>query len=387
VSHRLRTQITVGVALGALLLATSGCGSDEAADGVTTYKVGFAAIKSGPAAFAGIPLAEGAELAAAEINETGYFGPDTKLELDVQDAGGDPAKGIAIVREFNANKVSGVLCCGLSSEAGALKPILEQAKVPGIVTSAILPGLAAPPYLYRPVILPEAPGGLYEQFTKAVVETEKPKTVAIAVTGDNDGMVADAKVWESRLKENGVQVVGTVSTSAKDTDYTGPATQIINLKPDMVVSSTLGQSTALLAKTLRERGYTNRIISSYGASNAANFKVAGAGLKGVTFVTPFAPGMTEPTALRFIDLYQKKHNKEPDIYAAQGYTAMWLLATGIKNAGSGEAAKVADALSKITEFDSVYGKLTFQGGQANIVGKGVYLQWTDQGTLVPWPNG
>jgi len=347
--------------------------------------VGFPALTSGPAAFAGVPITEGAKLAVKEINDSGYLGKGTKVDLKVDDIKGDPAQAIALYKQYVADGASGVLCCGLSSEAGALAPVIAQSKVPAIVTSAILAGLAKPPYIYRPVILPADAGGMYDQFADTVIPAEGIKTVAIVITSDNDGMVGDSKVWKAALARNGVKVVASIDTASTDTNYTQAATQIQSLNPDAVVASTLGTPTALLAKALRDRGYKKQILTSYGADSADLFKTSGGALANTLFAVPFQAGFTQNAmADKFVTAYKAQYGAEPDMYGAQGYTAMWLLATAMKNAGSKDPAKVASALQAITTQDTVYGTLTYKDGQASLQEPGSYLEWTADGTLKLW---
>ncbi|GAB3444504.1 ABC transporter substrate-binding protein [Actinophytocola sediminis] len=385
-THRQRRRIRTGAAAvtTAALIAISGCG-DAGAGGDTEYLVGFPALTSGPAAFAGVPITEGAKLAVKEINDTGYLGDGRTINLKIDDIKGDPAQAIALYRQYAADGASGVLCCGLSSEAGALAPMIKQSKVPAIVTSAILDGLAEPPYVYRPVVLPAAPGGIYDQFVDTVVPAEDIRTVVLVVTADNDGMVGDAKVWQAALERNGVDVVRTINTASADTNYTQAATEIQSVDPDAVVASMLGTPAALLAKSLRERDYDKRILTSYGADSAELFKSSGGGLAGALFAVPFQAGFTEnELATSFVTDYKAEYGKDPDMYGAQGYTAMWLMAEAIKQAGDKDPAKVAAALEKISSQDTVYGELAYEGGQASLNAPGSYLERDADGTLVEW---
>ncbi len=381
---RRRFRTAVAALTTAALVALSGCSSsDEGGD--TEYLVGFPALTTGPAAFAGVPITEGAKLAVEEINDSGYLGEGKTIDLKIDDIKGDPAQAIALYRQYVADGASGVLCCGLSSEAGALAPMIQQSKVPAIVSSAILAGLAEPPYVYRPVVLPAESGGMYDQFVDTVVPAEDIKTVVIVVTSDNDGMVGDAEVWQAALERNGVDVVKTIKTASTDTNYTQAATEIQSLNPDAVVASMLGTPAALLAKSLRERDYENRILSSYGVDSKELFESSGGGLAGTLFAVPFQAGFTDnDLAKKFTEDYEKEYGKEPDMYGAQGYTAMWLLAQAIKEAGDKDPAKVAKALEGITSQDSVYGELVYKDGQASLNAPGAYLEWAEDGTLVEW---
>lgn len=382
---RRRAKALVAAVTTAALVVLSGCSSSDEGGDDSTYLVGFPALTSGPAAFAGVPITEGAKLAAKEINDSGYLGEGAKVDLKIDDIKGDPAQAIALYKQYAADGASGVLCCGLSSEAGALAPMIEASKVPAIVTSAILAGLAKPPYLYRPVVLPAEPGGMYDQFVDAVVPAEGIKTAVIVVTADNDGMVGDADVWEAALERNGVDVVKTINTNSTDTNFTQAATEIASLAPDAVVQSMLGTPSALMARALRERDFSKRILTSYGIDSKELFDASGGGLAGTLFAVPFQAGFTDnEMATKFTAAYKKAYDKEPDMYGAQGYTAMWLLATALKEAGSKDPAEVAKALEGITSQDSVYGPLTYSGGQASLDAPGSYLEWTEEGTLAEW---
>lgn len=389
-TSRSRTRVAIAAIVAAAMVGLAGCASDEqpAEEGAATeYIVGFPAILSGPAAFAGVPIADGAKLAAKEINESGFLGEGSKIDLRIDDIKGDPAQAIAIFNQYAADGASGILCCGLSSEAGALAPVIEDAQTPAIVTSAILAGLANPPYVYRPVILPAEEGGMYDQFVDAIVPGEDIETAVVVVTADNDGMVGDAKVWASALERNGVEIIKTIETSAADTNYTQAATEIEALDPDAVIGSTLGTPTALLAKSMRERGYDKPLLTTYGVDSEELFTTSGGGLEGTIFMSPFHSGFnTNDMAVSFVESYEAEYGEVPDMYGAQGYTAMWLLAEGIKAAGSSDPQKVAEALEKITEQDSVYGPLVYSAGQASLDAPGLYLEWAGDGTLVEWNN-
>ncbi|GAA1019464.1 ABC transporter substrate-binding protein [Acrocarpospora pleiomorpha] len=383
----------VSAALSAvMILASCGTSGDDAPGAAAegqVYKVGFPALLTGAAAFAGKPIVQGAEVAVEEINQTAFLGQGATVELKVEDIKSDPAKAIALYRQYATEGAAGVLCCGLSNEAGALAPVIRQSKVPAIVTSAILEGLASPPHLFRPVVLPSSPGGVYDKFVDSMAKAEAYKTAVVVVNGDVDAMVADGKVWQAALERNGVKVLETIAVGSADRDFTATATQIEAQAPDVVVASTLGTPTALLARSLRDRGYDKRILSSYGASGPALFDAGGAGLAGLAFATPFAADHpVNDTAKKFTERYRAKFNAAPDMFAAQGYTAMWLLAMGLKNAGAGAAPEaVGQGLAKVATQESVYGGLRYEGGQAILESPGVYLEWTADGKFSAIGNG
>jgi branched-chain amino acid transport system substrate-binding protein len=383
---RARCARIAAAALGAAVLCIPLAACAPAAGGgsgdAVVYRIAAPLVQSGPGAFAGIPVTQGIELAVAEINESGFLGAGGTLEVEFTDTAGDPAKAIAAYREAESSDASGVLCCTLGGEAGALLPLMAGSDLAGVVTVSILDGLAAPPHLFRPFEVPSTPGGIYDEFLDAVLGTGDQRTAVMVVNNDNDAMVQDGAVYAAGLERNGVTLLQTVEVPVVETSYVGPATQIVDLDPDIVVASTIGSSTANLAKALRERGYDKPIISNVGADSRAAYDASAGAMAGTIFPTPFhAEYPVSDRASSFVEAYQARYGTAPDMFAAQGYTATWLIATALRDAGSTDPAAVAAALTAITSQESVYGTLTYSGGQAEVEETALHLVWRDGGSL------
>lgn len=373
------------VAVGALLL--SGCASAESGDpNANELRIGLINPTSGAASWAGVPIQQGAQTAIDEINDSGFL-DGIELALTASDSEGDPAKAISQYRGFESDGYLAVICCTLSSEAGSFAQLAETAKMPTVANGATLSGLNAPPYLYRTVVLPAAPGGMYEQVVDAVVAEENIKTAVVVQTADNEGNVADAQLWSNSLKAQGVEILEVVDTFQADTDFTVPATKIASLDPDLVVLSTQGPKSATIIKLLRERGFEGLATSSYGVAVPAVWDVGGPALAGTIFPVPFTPlGESERTQA-FDKLYNEKWGQDPDLYSAQGYNAVWFLAQGIKAAGADvDRESLAKALSEITEFELASGNVVEMiDGQATLKDKVLIVQWNEDGTQSLWP--
>lgn len=397
-----------GVAMAAALAITA-CGSDSddtpaagstadstpadvdgdtdapAADGALPageYTIGFASLTSGPAAFAGVPLSNGANLAVQEANDQSLLGEGVTLKMEEEDAGGDPAKAIGIVEGMLNDDVSAVLCCALSSVAGSVKPILAASETAGIVTSAILPDLPELPYMYRTVLLLGDPA--YTEMVTGLNQAGEYSTAIIAVTADNDGMTNEGVFWEEAFAANDISVEESIDTATGDTDFSGPATQIVEQNPDIVALSMLGQEATLLAKALRDRGYEGQLVTTYGISNAANYEIGGETLDGIIFPIAFTPQMESAEAQAFTELYEAEYGEVPDVFAAQGYVAVKFVMEGLMAAGTGEAKAVAEALAQIDMMDSPYGPMSFAEGQADLAGTTTFMQWHADGTQTLW---
>lgn len=356
-------------------------------DGVVppgTYRIGYQGPSTGPTAVAGVPLREGVRFAVAEINESEFLGPGVVLELVEEDDAADPALAIANWDSLVARDVSAVICCALSSQAGALKPKIMAGDVPAVISSAILPGLPERPNLFRPVLLLANPA--YDQLIAKYVENfPDARTVVLAVTGDSDGMVADGETWAAAVEAHGLELVRTVSTNTGDTDFSGPATQVLDINPDLFIANNLSNESTLMIKALRERGYEGQIFATYGLSSKGNFEVGRESLDGVVFPQAFAPQSTVEAAQALSANFREATGNDADVYVAQGYNAVYFIANGMKAAESGVSADVAAGLASITRLDTVYGPVEFdETGQAHLVGEAIFLQWNADGTQSIW---
>ncbi len=381
-SARIATAVAAGAAAALALAGCTAADEDDPRGAAVVYRVTAPLVQSGPGAFAGIPVAQGIELAVAEINASGFLGDGDTVEVEVIDTAGDPAKTIAAYREADAGDASAVLCCTLGGEAGALLPLMTDGALPGVVTVSILDGLADPPHLFRPFEVPSTPGGIYDEFLDAVLGAGDHDSAVMVVNNDNDAMVQDGAVYAAGLERNGVALLQTIEVPVVETSYVGSATQIVDLDPDIVIASTIGSSTANLAKALRERGYDKPIVSNVGADSQAAYDASAGAMAGTIFPTPFhADYPVNDLGVAFADAYTAEYDASPDMFAAQGYTAMWLLATALRDAGSTDPAAVGEALAAISNQESVYGPIAYSGGQASVEEPALHLVWGEGGRL------
>ena len=202
--HQRRFSVTALVL--ALALVASSCGDDSAstttaksaatttataAEGLApgTYTFGFTAITSGAVAFAGVPHLNGLELAEREINASGFLGEGVTVEFLVEDAGGDQPTAIAINDAYIANDdVLGIVCCALSSVAGAIQPNIVAAGLPWVDHAAISPTITDPDNAFRsfPLSQPSTTA-----IATAAIAALGPANAAVVVTADNDGKLTE----------------------------------------------------------------------------------------------------------------------------------------------------------------------------------------------------
>ncbi|WP_406857831.1 ABC transporter substrate-binding protein [Alsobacter sp. KACC 23698] len=375
-----------GVLAGAAALAISYAGTAGAAPAAGEYGVGFITENTGPLAAAGVSYHRGAQLAVDEINDSGFIGQGVKLKLSEKESGSDAARAVQALTQFSADRnVIAVTCCILSPVAAALKPVTTNAKLPLVIYGATLPGLPQPPYVTSIVGLP---GPQEVKMSKVLAETLKPKTVAYFVNADNEGFQNRLKAAQKVMDDAGVKNVGVVSILSADTDFTAPATQAMATNPDLIMVWTTQTPAAGIIAALRSRGYAGKIATSDVISPAPVFKKIGAPLAGIPFPIIFSSEISSsPEAKKFVEGYTKKFGEAPDTYSAQGYTALYYIAQGLKGLeGKPTREDLAASIGKIQSIAyNVYGGVPMVNGQAEVQNS-LIANWTADGKVVRWEN-
>ena len=222
--------------------------------------------------------------------------------------------------------------------------------------------------------------------SKDIAARLKPKTVAYFVMSDNEAFQNRFKASQAAMEASGAKTIGVVNVLSADTDFTAAATQAMALKPDLMMVYTTQSPAAGIIAALRARGWPGTISANDAIAVASVFKKVGPALAGVPFPVNFSPDVSDTKeAKSFIAAYAAKFGAPPDLYAAQGYTAVWLIAQGLKALpGKADREALAASMAKITQLDhDVYGGLPILAGQAETKYT-LFLAWTPDGKVVRW---
>jgi branched-chain amino acid transport system substrate-binding protein len=357
------------IALAAVVagsLALSACAKSSGGSGgggSTTLKLGVIVAKTGPIAGAGATFANGGQIAADEINAGDLIGNGTKVTLETKEGSEDPAKSASVAAQLAADQsVTGIVCCILSTVAGAVTPITTKNKVPTMLWGATDENLAKPPYVFRTVTMPQPAN---QKLAETVAKQKGIKSVAYGVMTDNSGIVSQAGSFKQGMQAAGVTDLGQVGTLSTQTDFTSSATSLINKhSAAIVVVGTQSNAVGLIA-ALHDKGYKGLVISGETISGAGVFKSQPDALADVPFPVYFLASSATGAAKTFATDYQKKYGTQPDDYAAQGFNAIWTMAMAAKSAGKDlSRASLSKALTGLKSLDNtIYGTVTFDNGQ------------------------
>ena len=156
--------------------------------------------------------------------------------------------------------------------------------------------------------------------------------------------------------------------------------------PDVIMVMTTQQPAVGIISALRQRGYEGVIGTSEVISPPAIYQKSGDLIENIPFALSFQPGLSDsPEAVAFIEAYQAKYNQLPDVYSAQGYTAIHYMAQGLKAIdGEPTREKLAEQMWKITSIEhNLYGGQEIVNGQAQIP-ETLIVNWNSNGEVVLW---
>ena len=193
-----------------------------------------------------------------------------------------------------------------------------------------------------------------------VADTLKAKKVAVYVDNSSDYSKGLQKFFEEEFGKKGGSIVATEAYLQKDTDFKAALTKIKAANPDVIYVPGYYQEVGMIIKQAREMGMTQPIVGGDGWDSTKLAEIAGAAnLVDCYFSNHYSSDDTSEVVQNFVSNYQKAYGQKPDAPAAVAYDSMMILAQAIKDANSTDKDTVKAALEKISGFNAVSGKISF----------------------------
>jgi branched-chain amino acid transport system substrate-binding protein len=371
----------VAAAAAGLMLSVAACGGDSGGGtsgggggsegGSLPETIKFVSInpETGPAAFAGLSAEDGFRLAVKEINEEGFLGENTTIEVEFKDTGGQiPTAASELSTAIADQSVSAVYGSVSSQEAVAQSPLAQQAGLPIIYTQAGSEGVVIGDATYRMTPLMSS----YYPALQDFVDENGWESVGV--------IFAPTPTLEEVAKKSipalGLEVLAEVGTTPTTQDFSPAIRQILDANPDVVSLLLVGAANPTAMTQLRQAGYDGPVLGNAGAS-AGNLTPAGPDGAGMVWATDFHPAQEIESSQKFVEAYNEEYGEDPLNYAAEGYDAAWFLARAIKEAGSAERADIIKGMAAVAEepWTGALGEdLEFKDRTIQVAGAAV--EWT-----------
>ena len=361
-------------ALLAMVLASvmSGCGGDKKNDAAAgdTIKVGASFELTGNVANYGKAILSGAKMAIDEVNEKGGVN-GKKLTLVESDNKSEPSEsGNSVTKLVTQDKVVAIIGPATSGCVAASAPITTANKVPQIAPSATAPAITMDngkvrDYMFRACFIDPFQGQVMAQFAD---NTLKVKNVAILYDSSSDYSKGLADVFQKTLESKGGAVVAKEAFLSKDLDFKAALTKIKATNPEAIYVPGYYEEVSKIIKQAREIGINVPLLGSDGWESPKLAEIAGKdALHDCYYVSAFSAQDQDPSVQKFIKDYKAKYQKDPDIFAMQGYNAGLVLADALKRSNNATGEKLAKAIAETKDLPIASGKLTYDANHNPIM--------------------
>ena len=337
-----------------------------------TIKIGFLGALTGSVASYGQNTLDGMKLAAEEINAAGGVN-GKQIEILENDDRGDKTEGANITQKYvTQDKVVAIVgdpTTGITKVAG---PIANQNKVLLISAGATGPEVEKiGPYVFRDTLL-DSVGG--PATIKYMVEKKGWKKVALITSINNDFSVGLSKIFKDGVIAANGEVATEENISDGDTDFSAQVTNIKSKGAQVIIFSGYYTEGALIMKEVRKQGMEDIVmVGGDGLQSPVLWELGGDAVEGSISYAGFSPEQPTPATAKFIDSFKKKYNKEPDLFHAQGFDAVQLIANAIKTAATANPEKFKDSMAATNSFEGVSGVISFSKTNREPIKSPVFL--------------
>ena len=326
--------------------------------------IGLVYPATGRLASVGMEMRNGFELALEEINNSQHG--NTKLKFITED---DRSTVEGAVEAFNKlihqDGVSVILGPATSSATETAFPIAQQNRVIAISSTAAARGLSAiGDFVFRTILTTDVLITSGIKITQARLAYQK---VGIIYDETDLFSVDGAEVMREALTANGIKILTTETFQSSHTDFSEQLTRIKDSNPDAIFVSALPPDKPEILIQARQLGIPDSVPFIINTLTAADVQAAGNAAEDTIAFTSWVDTADTPCNQAFIQNYRVKYDIEPNIWAAQSYASVYILAKAIADAQSTDATAIRDALANITDLDTVLGRFSFDN-----VGDAVY---------------
>jgi branched-chain amino acid transport system substrate-binding protein len=343
--RRLRLgSILVAAVIAAACGSTGGGGTPANSYAGKTIKLGAILSITGAGGVYGPSSREGMDLAVEQINKSGGVS-GAMIDLTTRDDASTQSQSAQVAQTMiQSDQDLALLGPTLSNSAVAVHPLAENQHIPilavsttgiNIVPNCNFPSTVACRYVFRDSLGEETaiPDNIKSYTTDA-----HPATGVLLVARDDKFSSDGGKIVEATVSQYGINLLKTIGFNKAELDLSPYVTQAVQLKPDVIFITSLGGIPAKIMIEARKQGWQGQFLGGNGFNTATVSKNAGAAGLGARSASAWYLGNSFPSNSDFVTAYRAKYAnadgtpKNPDQFAAQGYTAIKVLADAARRA-------------------------------------------------------
>ena len=339
-----------------LLVVSSACGAPKPKGEVIVY---VAAPLSGFQANGGQTVLGGVRLRAEQLNkEGGLLG--NAIKVVAVDDESDSEVAVKVAEEIRDGVKAGKKALGVIGHynSGQTLAAMEVYKdLPLIVITPTSSEVSLTQKGYRNFFRVNANDMVQAQVdAEFLVQKLGARRVAV-IHNDTEYGVGLREQMTNELTRLGAQVALTLQVKEGQDSYEKEVPQIKAAQPDAIFYAGYEIETPYLRADLVNAGVNAPMLASDGAFLAATIDDAEGKAEGM-YVSSFAPSPATVADSGWVKAYQQIEYRNPDTYSINGYSAMSVLAEGVKQAKSLDANQVGAAIRRLA-FNSLLGQISY----------------------------
>ena len=361
--------------LGALAITLAAC-SGTATTGASTapsasaakkadIKVGLVVSLTGVGNVYGPVQKNGAELAVSRINAAGGVNGANLVLVTDDDQSTTDGGVTAFRKQVSQDRVVAILGPTLSNTAVAAHPVAQSAQTPVIAISNTGDGIVGKcswgtcDYIFRASL---GESTAIPQTVNIAKSKLSVKSVVLMYAQDDKFSSDGFAIFKKNLESAGITIKKEIAFSKTDVDLSAQVAAALAENPDAIVDSSLAGPAILVLKEVAKKKPGQLVIGGNGFNTPAIIASAGAAAEGAVSGTAWYLSNADPVNKDFVAAYKAKYNSDPDQFAAQAYSAMYVLLDALKrtpNVSSVLHDKLRDQIELTTGVKTPLGEFSF----------------------------
>jgi branched-chain amino acid transport system substrate-binding protein len=337
------------IAAAACSSSSSGGGNNNSSNGKPTYTIGFQGPLSGGNLALGVNERDGVQLAIEQANAAGNLPFNLKLETadDQGSSQGSPPAAKKLTSDSNVVAEIGPSFSGASDAAGS---IYKKAGLLMVTPSATLPDIVTHGFttFYRAVADDFSQGPPDAQYLvnkvgkKKIYVVDDATDYGVGLKGAFIGELTKlglTPVGKETAPETSTCVQGQTGSTSQ---YPAVASKIEAAHPDAVFYAGYYCDFGLLAKQLRDDGYTGQLMSGDGSKDDRYISGAGAANANGTLISCQCSDIqSNPKGTQFVKDYTTRFGVAPGAYSAEAFDVANAIISVMKGGATTRSAIVA----------------------------------------------
>lgn len=322
-------------------------------------KLGFLGAKTGDVANYGIPGEKGMKMAIDELNANGGVMGKT-VEGIYEDNKGDTAEIANIATKYiTKDKVVAMVgdpCTGLTKVAA---DIAQKNKVVIFSSGATGTGVVEiGDYVFRNTLLDQF---AVPSVVDWMINTKEWKKIAVITSLNNGYSTALTPVFKDAIKAKDGKIVIEESINDGESDFSAQVTKLKGAGADVLVFTGYYREAALIMNEAQKQGLEITLIGGDGLYGQDLIKLGrNAVEEKVIYYCGFSSDQATPETEKFITKYQELYKEKPDMFSAQYYDAVMILAKAMTDAKSTDPTEFKAELAKLKDYPGVSGNTTIR---------------------------